>query len=126
MRIIIPFLFRLISLVFLVIGNSEPLRAGSPLEARIAFTASLQIVRSAWRWCACRSFWIERTSGGKIDGREEVPQKAADRYCRANNLSLGTLLDVSDISEPYREYVITDEDLQWIGPQAGASGARKS
>ena len=50
---------------------------------------------------------------GKIDGLGgEFTQKAADRYCQANNLRLGTLLDISDISEPYREYAITEEDLQ--------------
>ena len=65
--------------------------------------------------------FLDRTNfrPGKIDGLGgEFTQKAADRYCRTNNLSPGTLLDVSDISDPYREYVITDEDLQWIGPQA--------
>ena len=48
----------------------------------------------------------------------EFTQKAADRYCRANNLPAGTLLDVSGISAPYREYTLSEEDLQWIGPQA--------
>ena len=28
------------------------------------------------------------------------------------------MLDVSGISAPYREYTVTEEDLQWIGPQA--------
>jgi len=56
---------------------------------------------------------------GKIDGLGgEFTQKAADRYCRANNLPEGTVLDVSGISAPYREYTVTEEDLQWIGPQA--------
>ena len=56
---------------------------------------------------------------GKIDGLGgEFTQKAADRYCRANDLRAGTLLDVSGISAPYREYTVTEEDLQWIGPQA--------
>ena len=65
--------------------------------------------------------FLDRTNfrPGKIDGLGgEFTQKAADRYSQANNLSLGTLLDVSDISDPYREYAIADEDLQWIGPQA--------
>lgn len=56
---------------------------------------------------------------GKIDGLGgEFTQKAADRYCRANNLPAGIVLDVSGISGPYREYTATEEDLQWIGPQA--------
>jgi hypothetical protein len=56
---------------------------------------------------------------GKIDGLGgEFTQKAADRYARANNLPAGTLLDVSGISAPYREYTATAEDLKWIGPQA--------
>jgi hypothetical protein len=56
---------------------------------------------------------------GKIDGLGgEFTQKAADRYCRANNLSAGSLLDVSSVSTPYREYTVTEEDLKWIGPQA--------
>ena len=56
---------------------------------------------------------------GKIDGLGgEFTQKAADRYCRANSLPAGTLLDVSGLSAPYREYTATKEDLQWIGPQA--------
>ena len=56
---------------------------------------------------------------GKIDGLGgEFTQKAADRYCRANNLPAGTFLDVAGISAPYREYTLSEEDLQWIGPQA--------
>jgi lipoprotein-anchoring transpeptidase ErfK/SrfK len=56
---------------------------------------------------------------GKIDGLGgEFTQKAADRYCRANDLPAGTLLDVSSILAPYREYTVTEEDQQWIGPQA--------
>ena len=56
---------------------------------------------------------------GKIDGLGgEFTQKAADRYCRVNNLALGSRLDVSGISAPYRQYTVTDEDLKWIGPQA--------
>jgi lipoprotein-anchoring transpeptidase ErfK/SrfK len=56
---------------------------------------------------------------GKIDGLGgEFTQKAADRYCRANNLPAGFVLDVSGISAPYRDYTATQEDLQWIGPQA--------
>jgi hypothetical protein len=56
---------------------------------------------------------------GKIDGLGgEFTQKAADRYCRTNGLPEGSRLDVSSISAPYRDYTITKEDLDWIGPQA--------
>lgn len=56
---------------------------------------------------------------GKIDGLGgEFTQKAADRYNRANNLEHGTLVDVSGLETPYREYTITSEDLEWIGKTA--------
>ena len=56
---------------------------------------------------------------GKIDGLGgEFTQKAADRYCRANNLPEGTPLDLSGIPAPFREYTVIEEDLKWIGPQA--------
>jgi lipoprotein-anchoring transpeptidase ErfK/SrfK len=56
---------------------------------------------------------------GKIDGLGgEFTQKAADRYCRANNLPEGTPLDLSGIPAPFRECTVIEEDLKWIGPQA--------
>ncbi|MFZ4776381.1 MAG: L,D-transpeptidase family protein [Terrimicrobiaceae bacterium] len=56
---------------------------------------------------------------GKIDGLGgEFTQKAADRYSAANGLPVGTLLDVSGIPAPYREYTILEDDTKWIGPQA--------
>ncbi len=58
---------------------------------------------------------------GKIDGLGgEFTQKAADRYNRANNLDLGTLVDVSELETPYREYTVTEEDLEWIGRTASS------
>ncbi len=56
---------------------------------------------------------------GKIDGLGgEFTQKAADRYAAANALPPGTLLDISGIPVPYREYTIVEDDTRWIGPQA--------
>lgn len=58
---------------------------------------------------------------GKIDGLGgEFTQKVADRYYAANGLEPGTLLDVSAIAEPYREYTVTEDDKKWIGPQASS------
>jgi hypothetical protein len=108
-------------LVFLLISSGWfPLSASSPLEARIAHLQTqppdaperMEMVRV--------QIFLDRANfrPGKIDGLGgEFTQKAADRYCRANDLPVGTLLDVSDISDPYREYSVTEEDFQWIGPQ---------
>jgi hypothetical protein len=62
--------------------------------------------------------WIRPTSAQERSTVWANSQKAADRYCRVNNLPLGSRLDVSGISAPYRQYTVTDEDLKWIGPQA--------
>lgn len=63
---------------------------------------------------------------GKIDGLGgEFTQKAADRYSVANSLPPGTLLDVTGIPVPYREYTILEEDRQWIGPQASGPAAQE-
>lgn len=56
---------------------------------------------------------------GKLDGLGgEFTQKAADRYCLANGLPPGSLLDTSGIPSPYREYTVAEDDLKWVGPQA--------
>lgn len=56
---------------------------------------------------------------GKIDGLGgEFTQKAADRYCDATGAPRGTILDISSISIPYREHVITEDDAKWVGPVA--------
>lgn len=56
---------------------------------------------------------------GKIDGLGgEFTQKAADRYCDAIGVPRGTILDISAITIPYREHVITEDDAQWVGPVA--------
>lgn len=63
---------------------------------------------------------------GKIDGLGgEFTQKAADRYCRANNLPPGTRLDVSGIITPFRDYTVTEEDGRWVGPQAAKPPAQE-
>jgi len=63
---------------------------------------------------------------GKIDGLGgEFTQKAADRYSAANGLEPGTLLDVSGISNPYREYTVVEEDTKWVGPQASTPAAQE-
>lgn len=63
---------------------------------------------------------------GKIDGLVgEFTQKVADRYCVAKGLPQGTLLDVSGIPDPYREYTIVEEDKQWVGPQASGPAAQE-
>ena len=63
---------------------------------------------------------------GKIDGLVgEFTQKVADRYCAANGLPQGTLLDVSGIPNPYREYTVVEEDMKWIGPQASTPATQE-
>lgn len=63
---------------------------------------------------------------GKIDGLGgEFTQKAADRYCAAKGLPPGSLLDLSGIPTPYREYTIVEEDKQWVGPTAREPSAQE-
>lgn len=63
---------------------------------------------------------------GKLDGLGgEFTQKAADRYCAAKGLPPGSLLDLSSVPSPYREYTVTEEDRQWIGPQAHGPAAQE-
>ena len=63
---------------------------------------------------------------GKIDGLVgEFTQKVADRYCLANGLPQGTALDISGISNPYREYTIVENDKQWVGPQASTPATQE-
>jgi lipoprotein-anchoring transpeptidase ErfK/SrfK len=58
---------------------------------------------------------------GKIDGLGgEFTQKAADRLNQSLGLPLGTLVDTSGISSPYRYYEVTEEDLKWIGKTASS------
>ena len=121
MRPTILFPFRLLLLAFLITSGWVPLCARSPMEAQIA-RLQKESPDAAERMEMVRvQIFLDRANfrPGKIDGLGgEFTQKAADRYCRANNLPAGTVLDVSGISSPYREYTATEEDLQWIGPQA--------
>ncbi len=58
---------------------------------------------------------------GKLDGfGGEFTQAAADRYNVANDLPPGQRLDLSSVAEPFRDYVLTEDDLQWIGRQASS------
>ncbi|MGB7790137.1 MAG: L,D-transpeptidase [Terrimicrobiaceae bacterium] len=111
---------QLISVLLLMMA-SGPSDAGSPMEARIAHLRS-EAPDAPDRMDMVRvQIILDRANfrPGKIDGLGgEFTQKAADRYCRANDLPPGTLLDVSNVPVPYREYTVTEEDLQWIGPQA--------
>lgn len=53
---------------------------------------------------------------GKIDGLGgEFTQKAADRYCDATGVPRGTILNVSSVPVPYREYVVSEDDAKWVG-----------
>ena len=117
----ILFSFRPLLLVLLISGGWVPLCARSPIEAQIA-RLQKESPDAAERMEMVRvQIFLDRANfrPGKIDGLGgEFTQKAADRYCRSNNLPAGTVLDVSGISSPYREYTATEEDLQWIGPQA--------
>jgi len=56
---------------------------------------------------------------GKIDGLGgEFTQRAADRWCDAQGISRGTMIDVSSISDPYRNYTIGEDDVKWVGATA--------
>lgn len=108
-------------LAVLISGSGMSLSANTPLKAQIA-RLQKESPDSAERMEMVRvQIFLDRANfrPGKIDGLGgEFTQKAADRYCRANNLPAGTRLEVSSISAPYREYTVTKEDLKWIGPQA--------
>lgn len=113
--------FSLLTLALLISGSQVPLSASSPIGARIA-RLKKESPDSPERMEMVRvQIFLDRANfrPGKIDGLGgEFTQKAADRYCRANNLPAGALLDVSGIPAPYREYTAAEEDLEWIGPQA--------
>jgi lipoprotein-anchoring transpeptidase ErfK/SrfK len=113
--------FRLILFVVLLSSAAIELDAKTPLKAQIA-RLQKQSPDSAERMEMVRvQIFLDNANfrPGKIDGLGgEFTQKAADRYCRANGLPEGSRLDVSDIAAPYRDYTITKEDSEWIGPQA--------
>jgi lipoprotein-anchoring transpeptidase ErfK/SrfK len=114
-------LFRWLSFALLLLVSRISANAGTPMEAQIA-RLQKESPDSPERMEMLRvQILLDRANfrPGKIDGLGgEFTQKAADRYSRANNLPEGALLDVSGISNPYREYTATKEDLAWIGPQA--------
>ena len=54
---------------------------------------------------------------GKIDGLGgEFTQRAADRYCDAQGMPRGSVIDTSSIASPFAEYVVRAEDFDWVGP----------
>jgi lipoprotein-anchoring transpeptidase ErfK/SrfK len=116
-----PSRFRLVLFAVLLCSSGIHLSAKTPLKAQIA-RLQKQSPDSAERLEMVRvQIFLDNASfrPGKIDGLGgEFTQKAADRYCRANGLPVGSRLDVSSITAPYRDYTISKEDLEWIGPQA--------
>ena len=115
------FTLLLLSLALLTSLPEVCLSANAPLKAQIARLRK-ESPDSAERMEMVRvQIFLDRANfrPGKIDGLGgEFTQKAADRYCRVNNLAAGSRLDVSGIAAPYREYTVTEDDLKWIGPQA--------
>lgn len=62
---------------------------------------------------------------GKIDGLGgEFTQRAADRWCDANGLPRGSLLDLSAVPQPYRNHTVAEEDANWVGPTASQPAAQ--
>ncbi len=62
---------------------------------------------------------------GKIDGLGgEFTQRAADRWCDAAGVPRGTLLDVSQVPQPYRSYTVQEEDAKWVGATASEPAAQ--
>jgi lipoprotein-anchoring transpeptidase ErfK/SrfK len=113
--------FRLIFFAVLLCSAGLELNAKTPMKAQIA-RLQKQSPDSAERMEMVRvQIFLDRANfrPGKIDGLGgEFTQKAADRYCGANGLPVGSRLDVSSIATAYRDYTIAKEDLNWIGPQA--------
>ncbi|MGC1480585.1 MAG: L,D-transpeptidase [Chthoniobacterales bacterium] len=63
---------------------------------------------------------------GKLDGLGgEFTQAAHDRYNIANDIPTGQRLDLSDVAEPFREYTLTEEDLEWVGKTASTPAAQE-
>lgn len=62
---------------------------------------------------------------GKIDGLGgEFTQRAADRWCDAAGLPRGSLLDLSTVPQPYRDYTVQEEDAKWVGATASQPAAQ--
>ncbi len=56
---------------------------------------------------------------GKIDGLGgEFTQRAADRWCDAQGLPRGTVIDLSSAPEAYRTHTVGEDDAKWVGPTA--------
>lgn len=115
-------------LFFGLLAYSTTLRAAPPAEAQKA-RLQKEPPDSPLRMELVRVQILLDRAGfrpGKIDGLVgEFTQKVADRYSAANGLPPGTLLDVSGIPNPFREYTIVEEDKQWVGPQASGPAAQE-
>jgi lipoprotein-anchoring transpeptidase ErfK/SrfK len=62
---------------------------------------------------------------GKIDGLGgEFTQRAADRWCDSAGVPRGSMLDLSGVPGPYRDYTVQDEDADWVGPTASQPAAQ--
>jgi hypothetical protein len=62
---------------------------------------------------------------GKIDGLGgEFTQRAADRWCDAAGVPRGSLLDLSTVPQPYRDYTVQEEDAKWVGATASQPAAQ--
>jgi lipoprotein-anchoring transpeptidase ErfK/SrfK len=56
---------------------------------------------------------------GKIDGLGgEFTQRAADRWCDAQGVPRGTVIDLSSAPEAYRTHTVGEDDAKWVGPTA--------
>jgi lipoprotein-anchoring transpeptidase ErfK/SrfK len=56
---------------------------------------------------------------GKIDGLGgEFTQHAADRWCDAQGIPRGTVIDLSSAPEAYCTYAISEDDAKWVGQTA--------
>lgn len=107
-------------LIYFIGGNSTLLSV-EPVEASAAKIPTPS-PDSPERMQMCRVQILLDRAGfrpGKIDGLGgEFTQKAADRYCDATGLPRGSMLDISSVAAPYREYVISEDDVLWVGSVA--------
>ena len=98
--------FRLILFAVLLCSSGIDLDAKSPMKAQIA-RLQKQSPDAPERMEMVRvQIFLDRANfrPGKIDGLGgEFTQKAADRYCQAHGLPMGSRLDVSAITTPYRQ-----------------------
>ena len=119
-----PLMFELRACLFLLLAVASlplPVLRAEPAQAPAAkIQAPSPDAPERMELCRVQIF-LDRAGfrPGKIDGLGgEFTQKAADRYCDSLGVPRGTILDVSSVAAPYRDYVISEEDAQWVGPFA--------